>query len=112
MTSHKNGQEYAKTKKERMLTVTFILLLLCLLSVIDPIFPIGNIFREYIYIPFLLATLSMAVWQKEPAFFLPYALGSAIYDLLHYDVFWTIQIPLFTIIVCIKYWKSRRSSER
>ncbi len=95
-------------KEDYMLMAAFGLLFLCLLSVFDPIFPVGHVFREYIYVPFLVASLVMAVLLREPAFFLPYVSGAMIYDLIHQDVFWTVQVPLFTIIVCIKYWKERR----
>jgi len=94
-------------KEDYMLLVAFCLLFLCLISVFDPIFSVGHVFREYLYVPFLVASLIMAVWLKEPAFFLPYVFGAMIYDLIRQDVFWTVQVPLFTIIVCIKYWKEK-----
>ena len=109
---HKNGSEFMLAKEDQMLVSTFILLLLCSLSVIDPIFPVGNPFREYLFIPFILSNFAMAIWFREPAFFLPYAIGSAVYDVTRQDVFWTIQVPLLTIIVCAKYWKMKRVNHR
>jgi len=99
-------------KEDQMLVTTSILLLLCSLSVIDPIFPVGNPFREYLFIPFILSNFVMAVWFRDPVFFLPYAIGSAVYNIIRQDVFWTIQVPLLTIIVCVKYWKMKHAKHQ